>query len=152
MGFILSKEGEIFPKISLYFIAFNGWLLISLWGLHIIQEEPLSTIISQSRVFLPSIYFPLLYLLFRLFLANDYEWLDCWIGSFCFQTIILQLLTFILKKEDEDEDKVKKGVVSLLIQEEEDEARPFHWGGEGRVGKRGMVSLSVGLGNGSYHC
>lgn len=109
LGFILSKEGEIPPKITLYFIGFNLLFLISLWIIRFIQGEKLSKVISESKTSLRAIYFFLLYLLFRLFLYKDYEELDAWIASLNLQILIFQLLCFILKKEDkEKEDKDRK--------------------------------------------
>lgn len=67
LGFILSKEGETFPKSTLSFLGFNLWFLISLWMIRFIQGEKLSKVISESKISLRAIYFPLLFLLFRVF-------------------------------------------------------------------------------------
>jgi len=103
LGFLFRKEGEIFPKVTISGILA---LYIYLW----LTSKTIYSILSESKNTLRSICFPALYFLNRFFLSDSYLLdLNPWIASFVIQIILLQLLFFIMKNEDEDPDPDREG-------------------------------------------
>lgn len=107
LGFILRKEGETFPKITICFLVAILCLFISLWLLSKIQSESIYSVLSESKTTLRGVFFPVLSLFNHLFLHDSYS---LWIASLFIQILVILLLKFILKKEDEDPDREGQSV------------------------------------------
>ncbi|XLR34121.1 hypothetical protein S83_062021 [Arachis hypogaea] len=105
LGFILRKEGETFPKITICFLVAILCLFILLWLLSKIKDQTIYSVLSESKTTLRGVLFPALYVLNRLFLHDSSVDMSLWITSLFIQILVLLLLKFILKKEDEDPDR-----------------------------------------------
>lgn len=62
LGFILRKEGETFPKITICFLVTIICLFISLWLVSQMKKESISSVLSESKTTLRGAFFPVLYL------------------------------------------------------------------------------------------
>ena len=105
LGFILRKEGEIVPQVTIWFILGILGLAIFYWLTSKIHNKAMYSIMSESKNLIVGIIFPALCLLNNLFLydSSDLD-LNLWIASLFFQVTIFHLLQFILKNEDKDGD------------------------------------------------
>lgn len=117
LGFFLRKEGETFPQVTLFFLALIICLFISLTLVAEIRKDSFSSILSESKTTLRGIFFPGLSLLTEYSLGNDYFLISPWLASLLIQIIVLLLLKFILKKEDEESLSLKKSTHGKYLAE-----------------------------------
>lgn len=99
LGFFLKKEGETFPKITVFFLMILCCFFLLVYLVSRVKEESLSAVITGSKTLLRGVFFPFLYFLNDVFFGGAYF---LWISSFVIHVLILLLFKLILQNEDQD--------------------------------------------------
>jgi hypothetical protein len=104
LGFLLRKDNETLPLITICFIVSILCFCIALYLIGRIKEQSFYSVLSECKGMLRGVFIPVLVILNHVFLEDEYS---LWITSLVTHIIVIQLLQFILKKEDEDPDQDK---------------------------------------------